>query len=340
MADVARHVRIFDKEPSDDLVTKRAKTISSLAEKFLKLKNYDDYFQIGEDIARALESETFQLPDERVSELEAAIQAESPAFNRDQQNLQMLTCLMLAALTVVQDASVNSTSWGRPEIVGCSVWLALGIQVNRPEAKVEALRAELVEASRTLIQRSAEAARMRTPVADPAVKVTELTEAKIAEGVNKGLLKSVEVLRQNAALDREELDLLWWSLGDWSVLQAAPYKTLPAQIAAVTAGVEVSELLRRLPSEGHKHVALRHIVDDSDRDATEFVVAMGDRSQAIRSAFSAYSYIQKFPHVFRLLASIAGEQLKTQAIGNRSWGARAMLEALVLRRCQNNETVL
>jgi hypothetical protein len=340
MADVARHVRIFDKEPTDDLVTKRTKTISSIAEKFLKLKNYDDYFQIGEDIARALESESFELPNERVSELEAAIQAESPAFNREGQNLQMLTCLMLGALTTVQDASLNTTSWGRPEIVASSLWLALGIQVNRPEAKIEALRAELLEAARSLIQRSAETARMRTPVPDPAVKVAELTEAKIAEGVNKGLLKSIEILRQNAALDREELDLLWWALGDWSVLQSAPYKTLPLQVAAITAGVEVSELLRRLPSEGHKHVALRQIVDDSDRDAAEFVGAMGNGSQIIRSTFATYGYIQKFPHVFQLMASIAGEQVKTQAIGNRSWGARAMLEAIVLRRSQNNETVI
>lgn len=340
MADVARHIRIFDKEPSDDLVTKRVTSINAIADQFLKLKTYDDYFQIGEDIACALESDAFELSDDRVSELEAAIQVESPAFDREGQNLQMLTCLMLAALKAIQDASPTSTSWSRPEIVAASVWLALGIQVNRPEAKIEALRAELLDASRTLIQGSAESSRTRTAVPDPSVKIAELTEPKIAEGVNKGLLKSVEILRQNAALDREELDLLWWSLGDWSELQKTHFKELPMPVAAITAGIEVSDLLRRLPSEGHKHVALRHIVDDSNRDAGALITALGKRSEPIHAAYSEHSFVKKFPHVFRFMSSIVGQQVNTLAIGNRSWGARAMMEAVVLRRSLNNDTVL
>ena len=340
MADVARHVRIFDKEPSDDLVTKRSNSISALAKKFLKLKGYDDYFRVGEDIALALESDAFVLPDARVGELESAIQAESPAFDREGQNLQMLTCLMLAALRAIQDASPTLTSWSRPEIIAASVWLALGIQVNRSEVKIEALRAELLDAARNLIQLSAESSRARAAVPDPAVTIAELTEPKIVEGVNKGLLKSIEVLRQNAALDREELDLLWWSLGDWSVLQGAHFRELPMQVAAVTAGVEVSDLLRRLPSEGHKHLALRHIVDDSNRDIGELVEVLGKGSEPIHTAYAVHSSVKNFPHVFRFMASIAGEQVKTLAIGNRSWGARAMLEAIVLRRSLNNDTVL
>jgi hypothetical protein len=340
MADVARHIRIFDKEPSDDLVVKRSTTIAAMAEKFLKLKTYEDYFQVAEDIAHAVESEGFRVSANRAIDVEEAIRAESPAFDRDGQDLQILTCLMLAALKATKDAQPTSTAWSRPEIVAVSIWLSLGTQTPRTEPKVESLRAELVEASRNLINRSADGSRARTAIPDPAVKIMELTDAKVAESVNKGLLKSIEALRQNAALDREELDMLWWSLGDWSNLQQQHFRQLPMQVAAVTAGIEGSNLLRRLPSEGHKHLVLRHIVDDSERSAVELAASLGDGAKAIRDAYSAHGYVKKFPHVFRLLATISGENVDTQLLGNRSWGARAMLESTVLRLSQNNTTVL
>jgi hypothetical protein len=341
MVDVARHIRIFDKEPSDDLVIKRSTTIAAMAEKFLKLKTYEDYFQVAEDLAHALEAEGFRVPDNRAVDVEEAIRAESPAFDRDGQDLQILTCLMLAALKATKDAQPTGTAWSRPEIVAVSIWLSLGTQTPRAEPKVESLRMELVEASRNLINRSADGSRARTAIPDPAVKIAELTDVKVvAESINKGLLKTVEALRQNAALDREELDMLWWSLGDWSDLQQEHFRQLPVQVAAVTAGIEGSNLLRRLPSDGHKHLVLRHIVDDSERNAVELVASLGDGAKAIQDAYSGHGHVKKFPHVFRLLATISGENVDTQSLGNRSWGARAMLEATVLRLSQNNNTVL
>jgi hypothetical protein len=340
MADVARHIRIFDKEPSDDLVNKRTTVIRAMAEKLLKLKSYADHFQVAEDISIALETRGVRVPEGRAIEVEEAIRSESSAFDREDQDLQILTCLMLAALTAIEDAAPTTSVWGRPEIIAASMWLALGIQPPRTEPKLEALRTELREESRSLINRSAEASRSRTAVPDPAVKITELSDAKVAESVNKGLWKSIEALRQNAALDREELDMLWWSLGDWSTLQKQSFGKLSTQIAAVTAGIESSNLLRRLPSEGHKHLALRHVIDDSKRSVTELVASLGDGAKVIRDTYSEQSFVKGFPHVFRLLAAISGEKVKTQALDNRSWGARAMMEATVLRLSQSNNTVL
>ena len=172
------------------------------------------------------------------------------------------------------------------------------------------------------------------------MKITEFTDLKVAESVSNGLMKSIETLRQNAALDREELDMLWWSLGDWSTLQEQPFRQLSMQIAAVTAGIEASTLLRRLPSEGHKHLVLRRVVDDSEQSAVELVASLGGNAKPIRDAYSQQGYVKKFPHVFRLLATISGANVDTQSLGNRSWGARAMLEATVLRLSQNKNIVL
>src|SRR5258707_1116641 len=109
MADVATHIRIFDKHPSDDLVSKRALTITAMAENFLKLKSYVDYFQLTEDIARALETKEFRVPDARSVEVEEHIHAQSPAFTREGQDLQILTCLMLAMLNAIKNAEPAAT---------------------------------------------------------------------------------------------------------------------------------------------------------------------------------------------------------------------------------------
>ncbi|MFL6388856.1 MAG: GTPase-associated system all-helical protein GASH [Terriglobales bacterium] len=340
MIDIARHVRIFDKEPSDDLVNKRTIIIGSMAEKFLKFKTYDDYFGLVEDIAVALESKDFHLPDKRTKEVEEAIRTQSSAFDHAGQNLQVLTCLMLATLKAINGGQPSVTAWSRPEIIAATTWLALGIQKPRSEAKLESLRTELIENSREIINRSAEISRARTPVPDPNVKITEFSELKVAEAVNKGLLKCIDVLRQNAALDREETDLLWWSLGDWSTLQHKHFRELPMPVAAVSAGLEAAGLLRRLPTEGHKQLALRHILDGSGLKVTDFVESLGKDAEPIRAAYPDNEHVRKFPHVFALLAAIAGQKVKSQLLDARSWGARAMLEAVVLRLSQNNETVL
>jgi hypothetical protein len=340
MTDIARHVRIFDKEPSDDLVNKRTTIVALLAEKLVKFKSYDDYFGFVEDIAVAVESESFVLPESRAIEVEEAIRTQSSAFDREGQNLQILTCMMLAALKAIKDGQPTATAWSRSEIIAVTVWLGLGIQPPREEAKLENLRAELYEAARGLINQSGEVSRTRTPVPDPNVKITEFLDVKVAEAVNKGLGKSIEGLRQNAALDREEIDLLWWSLGDWSTLQQRHFGQLPMGVAAVTSGIESAGLLRRLPSEGHKQLALRHIKDDTNQNAKTLVESLAANREPIRVAYSDNSYATKFPHVFRLMATIVGRKVNTVEVSFRTWGARAMLEAIVLRLSQNNAVVL
>jgi hypothetical protein len=340
MPDIARYVRIFDEEPSDDLVNKRTTTIGGMTDKFLKLKTYADCFQIAEDLALTLESNGTEVPEGRAIEIEGAIRAQSSAFNREKQNLQILTCFMLSALKAVESGQPSSSGRSTVEIIAVSIWLSLGIQLPRQEPKLEALRLDLIDASKNLIHRSTEGSRSRSAVPDPDIKFGETIDAKTADSINKGVLKSIDALRQNAALDREELDLLWWALGDWSDLQNLHFEQLPMPVAALTAGVECSKLLRRLPSESHKQLALRHIVDGSDLNAAEFAHTLGEGSSRVRNAISDPVSVQRFPHIFCLLAAISGQVLNTQQLGIRSWGGRAMLESTLLRLSQSSGPLL
>lgn len=61
MTDIARHIRIFDKEPSDELVQKRTAAISSIAQQFGKLKTVQDILRLVDDLASGTESKEYFL---------------------------------------------------------------------------------------------------------------------------------------------------------------------------------------------------------------------------------------------------------------------------------------
>ena len=336
MVDVAKHVRIFDTQPSDDLVDKRTIVISALAEKFLKYKSYQEHFGLINDLVKAVEHDSFALLDKRTSEVEAAIKAQSSAFTRDGQALQIITCLMLALLKTIDEAPATPAGWSSPEIFAVLLWLGLSLQKPRAEARIEALRSELLIKAKELVTKTSETARNRQTVPDPTTKLTELTDAaKVAEAISKSALKSIEVLRQNAALDREELDLLWWTLGEWSSVQGQRFAALPMHTAAVTAGIEGAALLRRLPSIAHKQLILKHVDDGDAQTLTNLIETLGERKDALRLAIPQSEYAKAYPSVFALTAGILGEVANTQAVGVREWGARAIVEAVVLRFSQN-----
>src|ERR1700691_5292816 len=125
MPDIARHVKTFDKNPSDDLVTKRSNAVALLTEKYKKLKAVNELLRLVEDTLAGLESQSFGLPSARVDEIEAAIKADSPAFDRENEELQLLVCLMLALLELIHSSTPGSFLWTTHEAIAVGLWLGL-----------------------------------------------------------------------------------------------------------------------------------------------------------------------------------------------------------------------
>jgi predicted DNA-binding ArsR family transcriptional regulator len=72
MMDIAQHIRIFDKTPSDELVEKRTESINALSEKYSKLANVTDILDLAADLTRAV-AKSSAFPDSRATEVEAVI---------------------------------------------------------------------------------------------------------------------------------------------------------------------------------------------------------------------------------------------------------------------------
>lgn len=331
MTDIARHIRIFEKDPSDDLVQKRATVIKTVAEKFKKPKYVTDLLELANDIATAISSDGFALSDARTTELEGLIKAESPAFVRDGEGLQILVCAMLAALEVIGESAASNHGWSQAEWIAAGVWSALSYQNASKKPRLEALRSELLTASRGLVLQASASARVRQTVPDLVLKAAENVEVnKLPDAIKSAASKTVESLRTNAALDREEIDLLWWALSDWSSLFDESYSALPHVTATVAAGVEAGQLMRRFPSESHKHLALRHIHSKQKLGLQALVDELGKNAEAITNPIADNASVERFPAVFPLLTGLRGKVALDKTLTLREWGVRAFLESSIL----------
>jgi hypothetical protein len=226
----------------------------------------------------------------------------------------------------------------RADILAIGLWSALSFQSPRTEAKIESLRSELLDAGRDLALRSAESSRKRAAVSDYALKMAE-HEAEGWAGFDKHFKpefkRIVGALRSNAALDREELDVLWWVLEDWSELLNRRFSTNSTAASAIASGIEAGRLLRRLPSETHKHLVLRNVLEDATLSMTELLKALEPEAPKLAGAHAENEVLSSCPSIFPLLSRIASNQFRGSASKEKrqlsEWAVRALLESAILR---------
>lgn len=344
MVNIAKHIRIFNTDPSDDLVDKRTAAITKLAAVLGNKARLPEILQLANSVAAGV-IDPNRLGTTLATEVEAAIKERSTAFDRDGNELEVLICLLLAMCQQLENHETDATLRSSNESRAAAVWSALSFQSSRSEPKLEALRDELMAKAQTLVLASGENGRRRLEVPGFSIEGGDESEegeesqeegiARFKEDFMAGTEATIVALRRNADLDREELDLLWWALGDWSGLLDKRLSTLSAPTATVTCGIEIGRTLRKFPASAHKHLALRNIADEAESlNLSELVEAIGTQKEKLLSAFDNRQWLSEFPEVFPLLHAL--QTGKTSAAGSdqkrslRDWGARALLETSIL----------
>ena len=141
---------------------------------------------------------------------------------------------------------------------------------------------------------------------------------------------TVEALRRNAALDREELDFLWWAQLGRSRLLNRQLSAINEPTRIIAAAIEGAKMLRRLPCEVHRELVLRTLDQNPEFDLAELLEALGD-DHALLGADFVQGYVIDHPTVFPLLhALVTGKVSGAGGVIKRrvsEWGARALLEA-------------
>lgn len=329
MADIAKHIRIFNTNPTDDFVTKRITAINAIEAIIKKKVSGKEIFEFSNGLLSALQNP--EEPNEIVNSVSVpALKKSSTSFVADDESLQLLTCTLLAALQHIEKGKGFAQRPTAEFILAVTLWNGLSFQ--RPIAdkeKLEVLRMELQDIATKIAtdisntSRQRKETKLRLPLAP-----TENTWASYVAASEASYGKLIDAFRVNSILDREELDILWWSLGGWSEVCKVPISTLNPVQSAMVSAVEIGQLLRRFPSKSHTHLACRGTTHREEFTGAELIAQLDNALAKIVEILPAKDsglYKNIFPVSNLLINSevVAGEESKYTL---HEWSARLLIE--------------
>lgn len=329
MEKIAVHMRISGITVSDDDVDSRRNAAKSLATSWGKETNVSTIVTKAADVAQALGGDG-NPPPSLGDEIQAAVQKKSSSFLYEERPLEVSVCAGMAMVSIL-GTSPGTGGWTTNDVYATALWSALAYQPVLETQRRENLRREVLDAAAHWVGAAPEKARERTNVPDPSVvEITIGAGNVVTNNFKESIASTVEALRRNAALDREELDFLWWAQLGRSRLLNRQLSATAEPTRIVAAGIEGAKMLRRLPCEVHREIVLRTLDQDPELDLPELLAAVGADRTLLCTGFVKTNVIAH-PTVFPLLhALITGEIDESGAPLKRrvsEWGARALLEA-------------
>ncbi|PZO52402.1 MAG: hypothetical protein DCF16_09455 [Alphaproteobacteria bacterium] len=332
MSDVATFVRIFEPSPSDDFVAKRIKAAQEISGRYLKKgATIETLISTADNIAAAAD-DVAGVDSAFADDVAKLINAQSTSFVREGHEQELAAMMLIGAHQAFATARGASRGLLTVDVLAGALWSALSYQAPNENPKFEALRAGVLEKARRRAADAAEVSRRRAVVPEVTFKLPENPDhAAVAELIKTATHGAFLALRDNAALDREEINMLWWAMSDFSPSLNATLSKSPEHTGAVVAGVELAALLKRLPADAHRHLVVRHTKGTKRYALSDVVEALGENREAVMAPYTTKPALQDSPYVFPLFTGLingAGDDdVKLTAA---DWGARALLEAALL----------
>lgn len=330
------HIRITSLAPSNEDVDARRAAIGELSAAWAKLNNVGNILRKSEMIVRSLGGDG-NPDDELGAEVQGALQKHASAFLYTECPLDVGVCSGVAVMSILK-GNIDTRGWTTTDVYSNSLWSALAFQPNLAEEKRERLRREVLDAAHQRSRSAADKARERSVVADMGeLTVTVPDEGKPTTTFKKATTATIDALRRNSALDREELDFLWWVQLNRSRLLNRAFGGMAEPLRLVASGIEAASHLRRLPADVHHDLVLRTIDADPELNLTELLEAIGDDRNVLSSSFNT-ARAAEHPSVFPLLHALATGQVGAPGASEKrkvsAWGSRALLEAGLSRMCE------
>lgn len=338
MDNLPQHVRITSLTPTNEDVDARRAAIATLSAAWSKLNSSEKIVAKAEMIANSLGGDGVPSDDLGL-EVQEALQEHASAFLYEESPLDVGLCAGMAALAIMNPAP-SGGGWTVEDVYSNALWSALSFQPALTEEKREKLRREVLDRAQQRSRRSADGARERSVVSDFSDLTVTVGEAPAKPSTNfkKATAATIEALRRNAALDREELDFLWWVQLNRSRLLHKPQTGLDEPVRLVASGVEAASHLRRLPADLHYDLVLRTVDADPELNLKELIEAIGDHAALLAGSFNV-TRAKEHASVFPLLNALATGE--TDAAGaevkrrTSEWAGRALLEAGLSGMCDH-----
>jgi hypothetical protein len=201
-------------------------------------------------------------------------------------------------------------------------------------AKLEELKHQVITSAAKAVEDSAQTARQRKPIPELAIGSGEGDAGDDPTKLKGAIDKVLAPMKMNAALDREELDLLWWALSDWSSLADMRVSSMSPATCLLAASLETVDRLRRIPATAHAHVALVKFSGSQPLPFEDLVVAATELKPRVMSSMDYLTKGIAYPRIFPLVASLFGSAtsgFEGQAMDPLAWCKKLMLEAGTLR---------
>lgn len=330
MENFAAHMRITGPNPGNDEVDSRKAAATDLSATWSKIKDAKQILAKASDIAHSLGGDG--KPSSKLgTEVETAVQPHASAFLYEERQLDVGICAGMAVVQILAQAPTITVGLHTPDVYAVALWSALGFQPPLGEAKRENLRQEVLTTAKRRSKLSANKARERSPVQDVQDLIVTIDATnKATTNAKKAIAVSIEQLRRNAVLDREELDFLWWIQLGRSRLLNRPLSGIPEVLRLITSGIETADYLRRLPADVHREMVLRTVDEDPELNLDALLKALGDDLPVLKDHVSS-STITSYPTIFPLLNAVVTGETDVQGAKQKrkasEWASRALLEA-------------
>lgn len=332
MIDVAKHIRIFESSPTNDFVKNRMSCINQIENAIKKKNSIDEILELANNLVTAILSPA--EPSDFIKLLtEKHLKKSNASFVADQEHLQMLSCLLIATVQLMQKHKTVPRQVTTEEVLASAIWSGLSFhEVSSNATKLDDLIQELQEECGRIASGIGLNSRIRIAI-EPRKKVEVTSVANnMAVEVEAVLGTMIDQLAWNAELDSEEIEILWWTIGGWSETLGLSIESLtPTQRCSVSA-IEIVHRLKRFPTKAHVYLACRGIDATIKLEPVSFKEELEALTDFGASIADSANYSSRFPKVLPLTALIRN---KTE-IGNaktrplHEWVGRLLLELSLL----------
>jgi GTPase-associated system helical domain len=262
--------RIVHPTPDNDFVSKRTSVVQKLVEELPK--NLDLLLDCACAAATGIKPR-FTQESELVGMLIDAVRAVQPAFPQalaeNEVDLRVVCALTVGELA---DQALKAKAGPSANTRLVSAVVCAGL-LNKPAAgpkHLQTMLRELVGVCAAANDRGAELRRNRPSIRQSVQGLTETADpAAIGKETRTALIGIAQAADRNAAIDREEVDTLWWAFNAFSRTAGQPFAELSVGDAAIRAGHELANLVLLPPQPSTKLLARRVLATSRDPKALE-----------------------------------------------------------------------
>lgn len=244
-------LRIADANPTDEVVLKRQLACTDLLKKMVEAESINLLVECATGVINGFDS-GFTQDSSAVEIIISCIRDHQPAFASDlsDNSLELRACAMITLGELVTRNDKDSSNLG--VLASLLLISGAGIRPTVQERYLKIALDELLDTARAASVQAAVLKRKRVALDFKALDQITAGEdtALPLKSLRLALKKLLKQLDQQAAVDREELQVLSWLYNSYAETVSKPVAGLDPFEAALCCGLEIADLITIPPLEG------------------------------------------------------------------------------------------